>query len=56
MISITVMSGKSQIGTPDGTKSLRKPKPFLKMPMSVTPMKTKAASAKVIIMWLVTVN
>ena len=36
--------------------SLRKPTPFLTKPMIVTPMKTVSASAKVTMMWLVTVK
>ena len=41
---------------PDGTKNFRKPMPCFQKPMIVTPMKMNAASAKVTMMWLVTVK
>ena len=44
------------MGTPSGTKSRRKCQPCLTMPTIVTPMNTIAASAKVTMMWLVTVK
>ena len=52
---MTTSSGSRQIGTPSGTKSFRCG-PCLMKPTTVTPMKITAASAKVTMMWLVTVK
>ena len=43
------MTGNKTTGTPDGTNNLRYPKPCLINPIIVTPIKIKAASAKVTI-------
>ena len=56
MISIITIKGKSTIGTPLGTKSSRYLIPCFKNPITVTPIKTIAASTNVSMMWLVTVN
>ena len=53
---MTTSSGSMTNGTPSGTKNLRKFAPCFQKPISVTPMKMKAASAKVTMMWLVTVK
>ncbi len=50
------MIGNSHHGTPEGTNSFRKPMPWFMKPMAVTISQTMAASAKVTMMWLVTVN
>ena len=44
------------MGTPEGTNSLRKRKPFLAKPTPSTVRNTSAASAAVTTMWLVTVK
>ena len=56
IISITTIKGNSTIGTPLGTNSFKYPKPCFINPIIVTPIKMNAASIKVTIMWLVTVN
>jgi hypothetical protein len=49
-------SRSSTLGTPCGTNRLRKWKPWRAIPISVTPMNTVAASAKVTTIWLVKVK
>src|SRR4029079_12812728 len=56
MISIATTSGRISTGTPCGTNSLRKLRPFLAKPTSSTVKNTRAASAAVTMMWLVTVK
>ena len=45
-----------RIGTPEGTNSLRKRRPFLAKPTTSTVRNTRPASAAVTTMWLVTVK
>ena len=54
--SITTNSGNNAFGTPLGTKKLKNFIPCIINPISVTPKNITIASAKVTIMWLVTVN
>ncbi len=49
-------SGSTKIGTPEGTNSLKKCRPFLAKPTTSTVRNTSAASAAVTTRWLVTVN
>src|SRR5215831_7044161 len=56
MISISTTSGRITMGTPCGTNSLRKRMPFLANPTTRTVKNTSAASAAVMMMWLVTVK
>ena len=44
---MTTSSGSITTGTPDGTKNLRNFAPCFQKPIKVTPMKMKAANAKV---------
>ena len=53
---MTIIKGKSTIGTPFGTKSSRYLIPCLTNPITVTPINTTAANANVTMIWLVTVN
>src|SRR5262245_26391085 len=54
--SISTTSGRIAMGTPSGTNSLRKRMPFLANPTTSTVKNTRAASAAVTMMWLVTVK
>src|SRR5215813_7521769 len=56
MISINTTRGRITTGTPCGTNSLRKRMPFLANPTMSTIKNTRAASAAVTMMWLVTVK
>ena len=56
IISIIVINGSNNVGTPLGTKSFKYPKPCFIKPMTVTATKIKIANSKVTIIWLVTVN
>ncbi len=56
MISIGTITGASHIGTPAGMKWVKKWMPLRAMATSVTPRNTTMASAKVTMMWLVTVK
>ena len=56
IISMGIMSGHIQIGTPGGTNNEKKWIPCLASPKRVTPVKTTIAIANVTAMWLVKVK
>ena len=56
MISIGINNGAMAMGTPWGRKNEKNFMPCLKMAISVTAMKMKAASVKVTARWLVKVK
>ena len=56
MISIGINNGHIQIGTPGGTKRLKKCTPCLAKPRMVTPKNTTIAIANVTAIWLVKVK
>ena len=53
---MTIIRGHSRIGTPGGTKNVKKCVPCFTKPRIVTPMNTAIAMAKVTTMWLVKVK